>query len=233
MFEVPLRSKKAAILVLAIFAGGCGSTQVVSRAEEAKIAHHAQAEAIAEAKTRLAKERAANPIPKRPHPHPRKPKPLSDHLTSEGWKQLGKELYFTLEVGGGTRMLAALRQEATGNCRSEEPPCYHEIGSTMVQRMTQARTTVQGLESNVLGSLCREALEQVYRTFDAPLLRAEEFKAGHVSGSYTEFLWEETERELEGPLTIEHGEEGRSQLVVRSLPLANCDPSGSGRIVLG
>lgn len=74
-----------------------------------------------------------------------------------------------------------------------------------------------------------EGLEQVFRTFDAPLLRAKEFEAGQLS----EFLWEETERELEGPLTIEHNEEGRLQLVVQSMPLADCDPSGIGKIMLG
>jgi hypothetical protein len=46
-----------------------------------------------------------------------------------------------------------------------------------------------------------ESLEEVYRTFDAPLLRAKEFGGGHVSDSYIELLWEEAERELEGPLT--------------------------------
>ena len=110
-------------------------------------------------------------------------------------------------------MLAALHTEAEDNCHTEEAPCFHEIGSTMVQRMTQARSTVRHLESTVKPGLCLEGLEQAYRTFDAPLLRAKEFEAGQLS----EFLWEETERELEGPLTIER-EEGHSQLVVQSMP---------------
>lgn len=181
-----------------------------------------------EIKAKYKAELAAQAAAKRRRDRP-KPKPHSEHLTSAGWKQLGKELYFTLEVGGGTRMLAALRTEAEDNCRSEEAPCYHEIGSTMVQRMIQARSTVRRLEAAVEPGLCREGLEQAYRTFDAPLLRAQEFQAGHAS----EFLWEETERELEGPLTIEHNEEGRSQLVVQSMPLADCDPSGTGKIMLG
>lgn len=204
---------------------GCGGSEPTEQQNLAKIQHEADAIQAAV----IAKEpKTPRPDPP-PRPRPKPKPPRSEHLTSEGWKQLGKELYFTLEIGGGARMLTALHTEAEDNCRSEEAPCYHEIGNKLVQRMAQARSTVRHLEATVKPGLCLEGLEQAYRTFDAPLLRAQEFEAGHGS----EFLWEETERELEGPLTIERGEEGRPQLTVRSLPLASCDPSGSGRIVLG
>jgi hypothetical protein len=213
------------MVALVLLLAGCGGSEPTEQQSLAKMQHEAdaiQAAVIA----RQAKTPKPDPPP-RPRPKPKPPR--SEHLMSEGWKQLGKELYFTLEIGGGARMLTALHTEAEQNCHAEEAPCYHEIGSKLVQRMMQARSVVKDLESTVEPGLCREGLEQVYRTFDAPLLRAQEFEAGHAS----EFLWEETERELEGPLTIERGEEGHPQLTVQSVPLASCDPSGTGKIVLG
>jgi hypothetical protein len=223
----PKRTLSSAMLYLGVMVAlaGCGGSEPTEQQDLAKVQHEADAIQAAV----IAKEpKTPKPDPP-PRPRPKPKPPRSEHLTAEGWKQLGKELYFTLEIGGGARMLAALHTEAEENCHAEEAPCYHEIGSKLVQRMAQARSTVRHLEATVKPGLCLEGLEQAYRTFYAPLLRAKEFEAGHGS----EFLWEETERELEGPLTVEHNEEGRSQLVVQSMPLADCDPSGTGKITLG